>query len=125
MIDNNALVFGKLGQMKCSVHTNLSNINAEASINIGLIANEVITNAFKHSLSAHPNPEIHVVFEKQENQYRLHIQDNGGAKSPPSIESVESFGMQLIASLATALKGDYRFYIEEGVHFELFFQLPN
>jgi len=104
-------------------------IKPDRAIPIGLIINEVVTNAFKHAFVDHPNPELRVELtynSTSREKIYLKIKDNG--KSTPKSNSKkicerldkDSIGTLLIEQLTDELEGKY-FYDknEEGLTFIL------
>jgi len=104
-------------------------IKPDRAIPIGLIINEVVTNAFKHAFVNNPNPELRVELtynSTSREKIYLKIKDNG--KSTPKSNSKkicervdkDSIGTLLIEQLTDELEGKY-FYDknEEGLTFIL------
>ena len=78
-------------------------LNVESAISVGLIANELITNSFKHAFFGISEPQLHISFKEIEHDYILNITDNGiGIK-----ENVKdsTFGLELIQLLTRQLNG--------------------
>lgn len=122
LVDNTAMVFGYRNVVDKRVNAWVNDLDAETSIMMGLIINEVLTNAFKHGLQEVTNPVIEIDLEKKESMYYLHIADNSLIKQLPAT-SIRTFGMQLIQSLSATLKAAHEFQVNNGLHFYLNFQL--
>ena len=85
---------------------------------IGLIINELITNSFKYAYPSVSPLEITIEIGHD----ALHYSDNG--KSLPEgydFEKNAGFGMNMITSFAQQIRGKYKFYQNNGLHFELIF----
>ena len=83
---------------------------------IGLLINELVTNALKHAFPE-GNSGIISVSALQDEQGVLHlsVEDNGkGMEEDVDTENPSSLGMQIIHSLAHQLKGDFRFETPQG-----------
>ena len=90
----------------------------QRAVPLGLIVNEVLTNAFKHAFQPNQKGEIRVIFKKEE-KYILQIKDNG--KGLPSELDSGSLGMTLIDALVQQLEGEYSYGSENGTTFEMQF----
>lgn len=97
-------------------------LNVESGTSIGLIANELITNACKHAFEEINDPCLFVVFKKRNNEFSLTIKDNG--KGIISAEDKSSFGMELISILTKQLKGTFvsECTINQGCSFTVTFK---
>jgi two-component sensor histidine kinase len=97
-------------------------LNVDTATPLGLILNELLTNSFKYAFSGNNNPNITLKLYKKHNQHVFHYADNGKGLPPQyAIENSSSFGLQLIASLSNQIEGTYRYWNENGFHFELVF----
>jgi len=77
-------------------------LDMKIAMNIGLIFNEVVTNAIEHAFSHNKKGTINVVFTQLENKkYFLLFRDNG--KGFKSKKSYNSLGMTLIDDLSRGL----------------------
>jgi two-component sensor histidine kinase len=88
------------------------------AVPLGLIVNEVLTNAFKHAFQPNQKGEIIVEFKKEE-KFILRIIDNG--KGLPSEMDSGSLGMTLIDALVQQLEGEYCYKTNHGTTFEMQF----
>lgn len=89
-------------------------LEADLAIPLGLIANELISNAFKHAFVNHQHPELVIVAgEMTENELHLLVRDNGhGIENGTSKE--ESFGVTMVHSLVKQLHGSITFENSSG-----------
>jgi two-component sensor histidine kinase len=73
----------------------------DTAIPLGLIVNEVMTNALKHGLKNENNGRITVRFSKNKNgEIELKIGDNGkGVAHNPLVQKDETLGIMLITNL--------------------------
>ncbi len=93
-------------------------IDIDTALPIALIINELVTNSFKHAFQNDIQPNLSIVL----NNEKLHYADNGiGLDKKDLNESSKTLGLQLIGSLSKQLKGSFRFYNQNGLHFELLF----
>ena len=92
----------------------------QKAVPLGLIINEVLTNAFKHAFKQDQTGLILVEFKKRkENNYMLRISDNG-VGLPDETDS-GSLGMTLINALTEQLDGTCTYKHIHGTVFELTF----
>ncbi|GAB4024261.1 hypothetical protein GCM10028773_45770 [Spirosoma koreense] len=101
-------------------------LDVEIAIPIGLIVNELITNAFKYAYIDHHDPLLRIGLRTDSNPFlsglTLEVQDNG-----PGIEvsdwrkagKLTSFGKLLITSLSEQLEGHYELHSDNGTLFRL------
>lgn len=88
---------------------------------IGLITNEVVTNAIKHNADQ-LDLSISVKLNEENGKNKLTIKDNGsGLPDDFEARKNESLGMSIINSLSKNIKADYQFYNDNGTCFELIF----
>lgn len=82
---------------------------------IGLIVNELVTNALKYAFSEKTKGELRISFYVKNEEIMLIIKDNGPG-FPAAVQSGDTrrFGIKLIESLADKLKALVRFENENG-----------
>mgnify|MGYP000585215787 CR=1 FL=1 len=96
----------------------------DTSIPLGLIINEIITNAFKYAFTNHPSKIIRVeVISLGSNQFQLKISDNGvGFPENFDITKSKSLGLRLVKNLSKQLKGNLEIESENGTTFIIHFK---
>jgi len=117
LVDNNALVFGLFNKIDKRLDISANIMEIDKAISVGLIANEVLTNAFKYGLQDTQKPVLKIVLEKVLKGYRMIIFNNASADKSPG----GGFGGELINRLAQNLKGQVQIAKEGGFQFELTF----
>lgn len=120
LVDNSALVFGLYQNFHKELKIDSEPLEIDKAISVGLIANEVLTNAFKYGLQQADEPMLKVVLEKVVKGYRMVISNNAAPDQKPITEST-GFGKELIKRLTTNLKGESRTIQQNGFQFELTF----
>jgi two-component sensor histidine kinase len=96
-------------------------LDVDVAIPLGLIANELITNAFKYAYAGGQRPWLRIGLHNH-NGFTLEVQDNG-----PGIDLADwqqqgrraSFGKRLIASLSEQLEGQFELLRQNGTLFRL------
>lgn len=109
----------------CYIQYNLDSveINVDKCIIIGLITNEIVTNAIKHAFTNENNPKLYVVLKKNENDILLSITDNGkGIDGNMTELSKKSLGLKVITSLSKQLKAELTTTHEKGLGYMLRFK---
>ncbi len=114
-------------------------LSADEALPLGLILNELTTNACKYAFPDHPAPVFRVSCQQHINQIQLEVADNGpglegpgldgpGVDSPglegtaePRLKNADSFGMRLIQLEADQLRGSHQFTVADGTRFTLTF----
>ena len=94
-------------------------LHTDQAIPLGLIVNELTTNACKYAFRKHPAPTLSIDWWLNEGTLSLVLADNGPgfvADSRPG-----SFGLQLIRIMAAKLKAEYTFNTARGCRFEISF----
>lgn len=102
------------------VHHIVLDINT--AIPLGLIINEIVTNALVHGVPNCENPQIYLRLLKSENLFRLEVGDNGKGLKDEDFEG-DSLGLQLILSLVDQINGKMTLNRElKGTHFLIEFE---
>ena len=97
-------------------------VDRDSALPLGLIVNEVITNAMKHAFTATTNGHVDVsIMRLNAETGELRISDNG----PGYVPSKEDRGMgsRLIRALVRQLGNDYGYSKENGTTFHMRFPL--
>lgn len=98
-------------------------IDVDKAIPLGLILNELISNAFKHAYENHPNPRLVVNLAYPDtNELNICIQDNGAGMPPVDDKQRKTFGMKIVSTLIKELKGNLNVKSENGTTYNL--QIP-
>ena len=96
-------------------------LDIDRLIPLGLIANEVITNAMKHAFHRRAAGHLLVEFRRAGGNLRLRIADDGHGIRPEQIGGADSFGSLLIHTFAEQLDGKLSIRGEEGTEVVLEF----
>jgi len=121
LIDSLALSYG-IDTTKVKMNISIENIllDVDTAIPLGLVLNELISNAFKHGVDKEIG-EFSIRFEKPSNTHLLlQINDNGQG-FPPNFNwnNLESYGMKLIHTLCKKLKADIVFKNNNGAEISM------
>ncbi|MBB3836290.1 two-component sensor histidine kinase [Runella defluvii] len=109
------------------VQTNISpslHLPIDHAMRIGLIINELLTNACKYAFPDHEAPQWSLSCEQSNRLWTLQVADNGPGFIPEKpINKKSSFGMRLIQLQADQLYAKYAFEIQNGSLFRLNFKV--
>ena len=112
----------KIDRAKITVHVDVDPVylDIDAAMPVGMILNELITNAFKYAFVNKDSGELKVILKEENGNLHLLVADNG-VGFPNDFESNHegSFGFKLINSLAGKLKADVIKKTENGARVEL------
>jgi two-component sensor histidine kinase len=96
----------------------------ETATALGLIINEVLTNALKYAFESVKKPSLTLTLITDGGNFVMTIQDNGtGFETLETLENPEGLGMKIIAALSTQLRGEYLFSNNGGTCFTLMFPI--
>ena len=84
-------------------------LSADKAISVGLILNELITNACKYAFPDNEAPFLRISCQQKNNKIELKVEDNGPGLEGPIVTKTDSFGMTLIQAQVDQLYGTYRF----------------
>ena len=110
------------------VETNVSSkhmlFDVDTAIPLGLIINELITNAYKYAFKDNENGKLNISIKKiSEGNYKLEVADNGNGLDPSfNIKTAKSLGLRLVNRLTKQLHGKVSCINNGGAHFEILFK---
>ena len=97
-------------------------LDVDTAVPIGLIVNELLTNALKYAFPEHKKGEISISLEKTENNHlKLKVADNGVGKVKGLAAKGTGFGSQLVRLLTQQLNGKMTERTEQGTLIEFDF----
>lgn len=100
-------------------------LSPDHTLRIGLIVNELVTNACKYAFADHPAPALWVKAWMEGGVFHLVVADNGPGfgQSRATPEKRQSLGMKIIQLQVEQLYGDYRFETTAGTEFRMHFKV--
>jgi len=106
------------------IRANNIQLDIDSAVPLGLIANELITNAYKYAFEGVERPEINIDLSRLSNeQFRLVIRDNGkGMPEGFEVSKASSLGAKLIHILTRQLKGTVQWANNSGTEVTLDFK---
>jgi len=110
--------------INCNVEApNSVELDLDIAVSLGLIASELITNAFKYAFVNRENNQLTIsLLDLENNHYQLIIHDNG-IGLPPEFENgeKESLGMDLVKILTEQINGEMNCQNDNGAKFTILF----
>lgn len=103
-------------QFKMNVEAIL--LDVDSSIPIGLILNELISNALKHAFPDQANGIIQLSLKEIDNQLLIRVEDDGVGMAE-QLDKKSSFGMKMIEAFARKLDAEMTVFTEQGFAVEL------
>lgn len=125
LVNELAQSYGYYNKAVITIEAPSDSFDVDTSLPIGLIINEIVSNAFKYAFKnvAEPSLDIHLV-QKEKKSFNLHIGDNGvGLPADFEIDKSTSFGMKLVDLLVKQLQGKLKVENKDGLHYYIDFQV--
>ena len=98
-------------------------VDIDTAIPLGLILNELITNAFKYAFEESKVNNLKVELLAGDEFHELTITDNGkGLPASLNIDKVNSLGLKLVRRLVRQLHGRMDYQTDNGAVFKIFFK---
>ncbi|PQJ75353.1 sensor histidine kinase [Polaribacter gangjinensis] len=114
-------------KQKNNVETTIDAVNmffeVDTAIPLGLIINEIITNAYKYAFHNEKENKLSISIHKEAEHFKLIIQDNGnGISEDFDIKNAKSLGLLLVNRLVKQLHGTLKQLNQDGAKFEITFK---
>jgi len=113
-------------EKKVAVNIDIINIklDIDTAIPLGLIINELFSNAFKYAFDLEIVPTIHISIQQlTTGVYELRFSDNGkGLESDFDVKLLKSLGLKLVRRLTQQLFGRFEMTSKNGLHFLIQFK---
>lgn len=118
-----SLTYGSEQLIQLNIEDNKERFNIDTSIPLGIIVNELISNAYKHAFSVKKQGEITIqLLQKAGGLCSLIIKDNGkGLPKNFNIEETQSMGLKLVRILIKQMHGELEYSNNEGAQFIITF----
>ena len=98
-------------------------LDIDTAIPLGLIINELVSNALKHAFPEGTGGTVAIRLRTQGDQMLLTVSDNGiGFPKDLDFTNTQSFGMQLVVTLVEQLDGTIELIRDRGTEFRIIFK---
>ncbi len=107
----------------CNINAENIEFDIETAIPLGLITNELVTNAYKYAFTHCKEGRIDIsVTKTSENQYLMEVSDNGnGLPANYNLEKTKTLGHKLVNLLTRQIDGKISCMVNGGSSFRLSF----
>lgn len=114
-------------KVQTNINTKNMQFDIDTAIPLGLIVNELITNAYKYAFDATKENKLDISINKlNEEEYKLVVADNGkGIDDSIDLAKVKSLGLRLVKRLTKQLQGKFIVNNAKGAIFEITFKDTN
>ncbi|MEJ2006310.1 MAG: sensor histidine kinase [Cyclobacteriaceae bacterium] len=94
-------------EIKVIIDADDINLDIDVAVPLGLITNELLSNAWKYAFQGTDGGEIRINLQKTENGHQLEIQDTGrGIADDIDPFETKSLGLKLVRSLTRQIQGE-------------------
>ncbi len=122
LIDENRRIYAPLG-FESDVNTHGERLLIDQATTVGLIVNEMISNALKHAFKETKDPKIQIVLKQLDtSRLELKVYDNGCGINSEHQDKRTSLGRKIIASLADQLQAEIEIISDKGCGYILRFK---
>jgi len=122
LMDSLSSAFAKPGKnIEYSLNTDKILLNIDTAVALGLITNELATNAYKYAFPNKSKGNIDIRFKNApDHTISLTIQDNGtGFPESFNFENTQTLGLKLVKLLARQIKADLKYTVNHGTEFKI------
>lgn len=98
------------------------NISLNQAVPLGLIINELITNALKYAFIKKKGNTLLIQCKEEDNRIFVRIKDNGvGLALNFNLDKLETLGLQLVTALVDQLEAEFSYQVANGTEFLISF----
>lgn len=106
--------------IKISLQMQAELVDIDRAVPLGLIVNELVSNAFKHAFSGIEQPQVEITLIQKEHSLELRVADNGkGLQNIDDLQKPGSFGMKLVRTLVLQLNAQLHIEHKQGTIFRI------
>lgn len=125
LIDQLSALYKREGlELEKTINAKDIKLDIDTAIPLGLILNELISNAFKYAFNEMEKGELSISLERiSKEDLKLTVADNGGGIPKNfDLSTAKSLGLKLVNILTKQLKGNLDFSTDQGTCFEIQFK---
>jgi len=124
LVDEVTRNFPNRGQVTIETHIEDLPLDASTLTPLGIITNELLSNAMKHAFTGRDKGKVRVSFSTETGQATLTIRDDGRS-IPESVDMAAStgFGLQLVNLITRQLRGTIELNRDNGTEFRITFSV--
>ena len=110
--------YGKEDALNIKIDAHPVILDVESAISVGLISNELISNAIQYGQEPGVKGKINIFFKERDDKLVINVADNGIGMKVPYVPKY-SFGLQLASTLVKLHKGDLIISSRPGTRVEV------
>ncbi|MFY0605849.1 MAG: ATP-binding protein [Cyclobacteriaceae bacterium] len=111
-----------MGEVQLHIDATEIYFDVDTAVPLGLIVNEIATNAFKYAFDAESGGSFSIHLAKKGDEFQLMIKDDGkGIPDEIDIRKTKSLGLRLVRMLSQQLEGEFEIGSDNGTRFSLKF----
>lgn len=116
--------YGRNKEIEVTINTEDINLDIDTAVPLGLITNELLSNALKYAFEGVETGEIQINLSRSESgDFRLVIKDSGvGLDKDMDIEKTTSLGLRLVRTLTRQINGNLSIDSHPGTTFSIDFR---
>ncbi|MCF6213789.1 MAG: sensor histidine kinase [Flavobacteriaceae bacterium] len=124
LVQELSTVYASNKNIKTIINSKNMQFDIDTAIPLGLIINELVTNAYKYAFKTSGNHILNITIKKENKAfYKLTVSDNGpGLKKDINLEKIKSLGLRLVTRLTKQLQGSVTQINKNGAVFEILFK---
>jgi two-component sensor histidine kinase/Tfp pilus assembly protein PilF len=118
-------LINNLSANNIKINTDIDDVvlDVDTIVPLGLVTNELLTNAIKHAFENVDAPEITINLKSSGNELELLIADNGRKDTTKTLTANgKSFGIKMINLLAAQIQAEFTYYFRNGMNFSFRFK---
>lgn len=120
LADNLAHSYNVDGNVIMKLQIEEMQLDVDTMIPLGLIVNELVSNAFKHAFKENTKtPEISIHLNRKNEKLILKVKDNGESIADTSNIEGKSFGFELIKAFAKKMQAQIEMKVQNGLVVQL------
>ncbi len=113
----------KTSEIEFKLNLSPISLTMRQSVPLGLIINELVTNAHKHAFDNDHTGSVTISCEEKDQKVFLEVKDNGkGLPKDLDIHGTDSLGLKLIDTLSQQLEAEYSLSSDNGTRFHMSFK---
>jgi two-component sensor histidine kinase/Tfp pilus assembly protein PilF len=105
--------------LKIDANVSEAMVDVDKAIPLGLILNELISNAFKYAFPEQPNPELSINLKFSNSHMHIELRDNGPGLPETYNSQSDSFGLRMVHMLVRQLNGNIETSVNGGTQYSL------
>lgn len=111
-------------EVETNIEAENMRFDVDTAIPLGLIINELITNAYKYAFVENKTGKLNIsIISLDKDNFKLTVSDNGqGLDNNFNIKKAKSLGLRLVTRLVKQLHGELLLTNKNGAYFEILFK---